>query len=387
YDTWESTSEIIPQLNRSVWSGTDGNFAPEGCMQRQGFLTVDDYHFDRDPMRGSGIHSVTEWAKAFLAEKKLKGITPLQVADHLDEYAATALKALPALRAQMGDNVELQETLNDIESMAYLGRYYADKMRGAAKLAVFRENRQQKQFNDEAVAHFKDAVEDQYKTQLMARTHFMDWNHTLAEVEKEGITVQREGDFPEVRFTNLKDGARFPVGTDLRVEVNATDGDGLREVKLYLNGLILTATKPQVWSSSSDELLKTLKPGIYHLEAVAEDKTGMFSQREIQIAVGDVSENSAADWRDEIHQVILDEGERLMVGDVRVFPRLECYLRMHDNGKLVLRRGAPGKSGDAIWRSRSKDPDGGLHYAALRHARPSGSGPLEIQRGVRPGHL
>lgn len=108
-------------------------------MQRQGFLTVDDYYFDRDPMRGSGIHSATEWAKAFLTKKKLKGITPLQVADNLDEYAATALEALPALRAQMGDNVEFQETLNDIESRAYLGRYYADKMRGATKLAVFRE--------------------------------------------------------------------------------------------------------------------------------------------------------------------------------------------------------------------------------------------------------
>jgi len=124
--------------------------------------------------------SVTEWAKAFLAGKKLKGITPLQVADNLDKYAETAQAALPALRKNVGDNVELKETLNDIESMAYLGRYYADKMRGAAKLAVFREDRRQKQFNDEAVAHFKDAVEEwktyasiltsQYKTQLMART-------------------------------------------------------------------------------------------------------------------------------------------------------------------------------------------------------------------------
>ena len=362
-------------------------------MQRQGFLTVDDYHFDRDPMRGSGIHSVTEWAQALLSGKKLKGITPLQVADNLDEYAMTALKALPALRAQMGDNIELQETLNDIESMAYLGRYYADKMRGAAKLAVFREDRQRKQFNDEAVAHFKDAVEEwktyaailtpQYKTQLMARTHFLDWNSTLKEVEKEVITVQREGDYPNIRFTNLKDGVRFPAGTDLRVEVDTTDEDGIREVKLYLNGLILNAEKnataPYVWSDSSDELLKTLKPGLYHLEAVAEDKTGIFNQREIQISVGDVSKNSAANWRDEIHQVILNEGERLMVGDVRVFPRLECYLRMHDNGKLVLRRGAPGRSGDAIWRSRSKDPDGGLHYAAFK------KGQLVTYRGT-PEH-
>ncbi len=59
-------------------------------MQRQGFLTVDDYNFDREPMRGSGIHSATAWGQAVVAGKKLEGITPLQVADNLDEYAATA---------------------------------------------------------------------------------------------------------------------------------------------------------------------------------------------------------------------------------------------------------------------------------------------------------
>jgi hypothetical protein len=50
YDAWEATSEVIPQLNRSVWAATDGDFSAEGAMQRTGFLTVDDYQFDRDPM-------------------------------------------------------------------------------------------------------------------------------------------------------------------------------------------------------------------------------------------------------------------------------------------------------------------------------------------------
>jgi hypothetical protein len=122
-----------------------------------------------------------------------------------------------------------------------------------------------------------------------------------------------------------------------------------------------------------------LKPGMYHLEAVAEDKTGIFSQQEIQIAVGDVSENSKANWRDEIHEVILNEGERFMIGDVREFPRLECYLKMHDNGKLVLHRGTPDRSEDPIWLSRSKDPDGGLHYAAFE------KGQLVTYRGT-PDH-
>ncbi|GAF76921.1 unnamed protein product, partial [marine sediment metagenome] len=139
---------------------------------------------------------------------------------------------------------------------------------------------------------------------------------------------------------------------------DATDGDGIREVKLYLNGLILDAEEkasdPYVWSGSSDELLKTLKPGMYHLEAVAEDNTGVRSQQEIQIAVGNVSENSSADWRDEIHQVILNEGERLMPGDVREFPRLECYFTLEDEGRLALFRGTPGRSEGLIWKTRGK---------------------------------
>jgi len=403
YDAWESASEIIPQLNRSVWAATDGDFSAEGCMQRSGFLTLDDYHFAREPMVLTRIDnapdpqciSVTEWAKALLAGKKLKGITPLQVADNLDKYAETALQALPALRAQMGDNLELKETLNDIESMAYLGRYYADKMRGAVTLAVFREgDRQDQQYLDQAVVHLKDAVDEwkayaailssQYKTSLLARTHFLDWNSTLREVEKEVVTVQQEGDFPVVRFASLKDGARVPAETELRVEVDATDGDGIPEVKLYLNGLSLKAhaTEPQVWSGESDELLNALQPGIYHLEAVAEDENGLRSHQEIQIAVGNVSQDSAANWRDEIHQVVLNEGERLMDGEVREFPRLECFFTLENDGRLALFRGTPGSREGLIWKTRGKadrptpQPTPPRFYAVLK------DGQLVVYRGT-----
>lgn len=377
YDAWESISEIIPQLDRSVWAPTDGDFSAEGCMQRSGFLTVEDYYFGRDPMVLTRIDnapdpqclSVTAWAKALLAGKKLKGMTPLRVADNLDGYAATALAALLALRAQIGDNVELKETLNDIESMAYLGRYYADKMRGAAKLAVFREGgRRDKQYIDQAVAHLQDAVQEwkayaailssQYKPSLLARTHLLDWNSTLKEVEKEVVTVQQEGDFPEVRFANLEDGAHLPAETDLRVEVSATDGDGIEKMKLYRNGLLLDAegkaSDRYVWSGSSDELLKALKPGMYHLEAVVEDTNGLRNYQEIQIPVGNASQDSAAKWRDEIHQVILNEGERFMGGDTHEFPRLECFLTLEEDGRLALFRGAPRERAGLIWNTRGK---------------------------------
>ena len=401
YDAWESTSEIIPQLNRSVWAPTDGDFAAEGCMQRSGFLTADDYQFARNPMVLTRIDnapdpqciSVTDWASAFLAGKTLKGITPLQVADNLDGYAATALDALPALRAQMGNDLELQETLNDIESMAYLGRYYADKMRGAAKLAVFREDRQRKQYNAEAVAHFKDAVEEwkayaallssQYKTQLLARTHFLDWNGTMADVEEEVAAAKREGDFPDVGFGNLNDGDSFRIGTDLKVEVEAKDGDGIKEVKLYLNGLLVDAVKeskaPYVWNGSSDEeLLENMKRGWYRLEAVAVDNTGVTGRSVAYINVGNASEASKDVWRNEIHQVILDEGERMQSDEneeTRIeLPRLECWIAFQEDGKCVFR---DERADDIAWKTFSKD-EPGPHWAEFKN------GQLNTYRG-EPG--
>jgi hypothetical protein len=402
YDTWESTSEIIPQLNRSIWAATDGDFSAEGCMQRSGFLTVDDYYFDREPMVLTRIDnapdprciSVTEWAKAFLAGKKLKGITPLKVADNLDEFAATAIEALPALRKNVGDSVELKETLNDIESMAYLGRYYADKMCGAAKLAVFREGgRTDKQFNDEAVSHLKDAVEEwkaysailssQYKTQLLARTYFLDWDRLLKEVEKEVVTVKQEGDFPDVSFRNLNDGDSLPAGTDLQVEVEAKDGDGIKEVKLYLNGLLVDAEKkskdPYVWNGSSDkDLLTNVKMGWYRLEAVAVDKTGITGRQVTYINVGNASEARKDAWKDEIHIVLLNDGEQIKSDkkdETKIkLPRLECWMAFQEDGKFVFRD----ESANAIiWKTFSKD-EPGPHWAEFKN------GQLNAYRG-EPG--
>lgn len=364
YETWASVSEIVPQVNRANFTGNDAHFAPEGCMGLNGFLTVDDYYFDSslfNPMQGSGIISVIDWGKATAKGEKLEGITPLEVSDNLDAYAAKALAALPALRETAGDNIELKETLNDIESMAYLGRYYADKMRAGAKIAVFRKDSKRKEFHNQAVNHLEDAVEDwrayaaiassQYKVQLMARTHYMDWNWLLGEVEKEVVTIRNEGNPPAIQFTNLKDRERLPADSDLTVKVQAKDRDGIKQVKLYLNGLLINQQEQGFWNASSDVLLKALKPGMYHLEAVAEDNTGTYGRKAIEITVGDVPTGSSSDWRNEIHQVFLEEDERLMGGSVVDFPRLECYFTIDDVGRMTLEAGSPGKSEEQLWNS------------------------------------
>ena len=406
-DAWESVSEVIPQLNRSVWSPTDGSFAAEGCRRTSGFLTLDGYHFERPAMVLDRIENapdpqcitVTDWAQARLKGQALPGVTPLQVAENLDGYAQVGLTALPVLRAHMGNNVELKETLSDIESMAYLGHYYADKMRGAAKLALYRESgRKQETFLDQAVAHLENAVEEwkayaavltpQYKTQIGARANSFDWNATLKDVEKEVETIKEEGDYPTVRFVNLTDGARIPEGSDLRVEIEATDGNGAPQVKLRLNGLVLKAEKRLgdlcVWSGASEELLKSLKLGMVHLEAVAVDKNGLSTSGELNVGVGNASQSLMGDWENEIHQVILNEGETFRNGDIRKFPRLECFLSLANDGSLALNHGSPGNSKGRIWGTNGKANRPKPHPVPFRFYMALAEGRLQILR-EKPG--
>jgi hypothetical protein len=105
------------------------------------------------------------------------------------------MDGVKVLREATGISKELAATLTDMESMAYLGRYYADKIRGAAELAVYRADKSRREYRRRAVSHLTNAVEEweayariatsQYKPQLFSRTHYMDWWKILEEVKKE----------------------------------------------------------------------------------------------------------------------------------------------------------------------------------------------------------
>lgn len=199
HDTWAASSQIIPQVNRFFFRVNDLQFAPEGCLDRSGFLTVDDSFFKHDPLRGSGIMSVTDYAEVLVRGDASHGITPTDVADNLDRLAEKALNGVSEIRRGIEPSAELAATLSDIESMAHLGRYYADKIRGAASLAVYRQDRTRTADRQKAVAHLQNAVEEwenyariatsQYNPQLLSRSSHLDWKRLLEQVRKEARTV------------------------------------------------------------------------------------------------------------------------------------------------------------------------------------------------------
>jgi hypothetical protein len=181
-----SASKIIPQITRFFWGDIDLKWFPEGCLSRpsyRGWYTVK--HFmEGDTMPGCGIANIRTWRERVLAGKAVEGITPLQVADALETDARTTLQLLEAM-PQTVTNKELRLTIGDLKAMAYLGDYYAEKIRGAADLALFDKSAQAGQ-RDSAVRHLDAALEhwrryaavatSQYRPQLLTRVGYLDLN-------------------------------------------------------------------------------------------------------------------------------------------------------------------------------------------------------------------
>jgi hypothetical protein len=201
HDTWAAASQIVPQVNRFFFRVNDFQFSPEGCVYNRGFLSLDQF-FQHPPLVGSGILSVQKYAEALLFGAPCDGMTPMEVAERLDALAERSLDGAAAIESRCQPGKELAATLTDIRAMAHLGRYYADKIRGASQVAAFRADPSQQEFKQRAVRHLNNAVQDweayaavaaqAYRPQLFSRTHYMDWEKTLEDVRTEVDTIRQE---------------------------------------------------------------------------------------------------------------------------------------------------------------------------------------------------
>ncbi len=160
FDSWAAASKIFPQITRFFWGDIDLRWFPEACLshpRHRGFYTVK--HFiEGDTMPESGILNIIRWRGKKLAGAAMDGVTPLEVAGALEQYATAALRGVQELRPLQGANKELRLTLGDIEAMAHLGNYYAAKIRGAAELALFDKTGAAEQ-RESAVRHLFSALQ------------------------------------------------------------------------------------------------------------------------------------------------------------------------------------------------------------------------------------
>ncbi|MBI3948486.1 MAG: carbohydrate-binding family 6 protein [Armatimonadetes bacterium] len=200
-DAWTAASRTLPLITRFYWGGLDLHWYPEGCFRNKGFHSV--RHFAEsfwEPIRGSGIIGITEWRDPALRGEPIPAITPLDIASDLEANAARALRLVGELKPFQGDRKELRLTLGDIEALAHLGRHYAEKIRGAAEIALFDADPKPER-RAAAIAHLEIALEHwrryaaiakrQYKPQLLNRVGYLDFD-ALTEKVAADITMARE---------------------------------------------------------------------------------------------------------------------------------------------------------------------------------------------------
>ena len=136
-----ASSRIIPQVTRYNWGSIDLHWYPEANLshpaQYKGFYTV--RHFmEGKTMPGEDVLSISVWREKVHAGKTITAQTPPEVAAALERDADTTLQLVTELRKQASaTDMELTLTLGDYEAQAWLGRYFAAKIRGAIDLAEF----------------------------------------------------------------------------------------------------------------------------------------------------------------------------------------------------------------------------------------------------------
>ncbi len=141
-DAWQNASMIYPLTTGFHWGQFDFQWYIEACKSRPGPAQTESGFHDVNrfitlgPHPGTDNIAIPRYVESVVAGQKLSGTTPVQVADQLDRRADAALAEV--VRMEAGEDKELSATLANIGAMASLGKYYADKIRGATELALYR---------------------------------------------------------------------------------------------------------------------------------------------------------------------------------------------------------------------------------------------------------
>jgi hypothetical protein len=143
FAAWQAASMIYPKTTGFHWGALDFQWYIESSQSRPGPAeTASGFHdvnrfITLRPHKGTDNVSIPDYVRMTLKKETIKGTTPLQAAQAIHIHADKALALLDKLHHQ--DDKELRLTLDDIRTIAWLGKYYAHKIQAATALAFFRE--------------------------------------------------------------------------------------------------------------------------------------------------------------------------------------------------------------------------------------------------------
>ncbi|QMW04382.1 hypothetical protein [Spirosoma foliorum] len=128
--------------------------------------------------------SIKEYVNQTLAKKGIPKakLSPLKLADLLDADSKTVLQRLEQVRS--GASPTLTCELADLETWAYLSRYFADKLRAAVSLQTYRLTKD-KTHQQKAITYLNQCVTHWRKVSEITGSHYHEVPYTEGYISKE----------------------------------------------------------------------------------------------------------------------------------------------------------------------------------------------------------
>ena len=201
YKTWRTASQIVPLVNQFYWRDWDHMWSVENSnSHKEGFHGVEAFCENRT-MQGSGLVNVRDYVKAVVRSESPRGKGPIKVAAEIDALARASINGADHIAGKAN---KLEATVADIRGMAWLGHYYAAKIRAAVALSLFRQSGELKDHEEaikeiqsayEACTQYVDHSQARYHSQMLARSGLFDWAAMLTSARKD-VAIVREARFP-----------------------------------------------------------------------------------------------------------------------------------------------------------------------------------------------
>ncbi len=188
FDAWQSASMIYPLVTGFHWGSLDfqwyiesGQSQPSVSKTPSGYHDINNF-INLPPHRGTENVSIPDYVLSFLSNTPVKGITPLQVAENIIKNADLALN-WPDKQNPV-NSTQLRITIDDIKTMAWLGKYYAHKIKAATYLAIFRETLQ-KEWQNKAIYELNSSAAywRHYATLGLSNYHNPIWTNRVGIVD------------------------------------------------------------------------------------------------------------------------------------------------------------------------------------------------------------
>jgi len=205
FRAWQEASLIYPLTTGFHWGAADFSWYIEGSRSHPAGATDKEtcFHnvnqFITQPVHpGTKNQRIPDYVKMIVSGGNSDLTSPLKVSEELNNHADKALELVKELNPMK--NEELINTLDDIQSISFLGKYYAHKICGATHLAKYRETKNKKDQElavaqlEQALVYWekftKNAMKQYVNPVFMKRVGFVDWVKTI-EYVKADIEIAR----------------------------------------------------------------------------------------------------------------------------------------------------------------------------------------------------